>query len=239
MEFRVSEDFFALFPEAIIAVITARGVDNHTRQEEVESLSRLLASAQKSLGERLGSPLTEEPRIRCWREAYRAFGAKPKDNPSSIENLARRTVKGEPLRHINKIVDLYNFVSLSHFLPAGGEDLDRIQGDILLTRASEDEPKVRLLGESEERAPRPGEVIYKDELGAICRRWNWKESERTKLTEETTNAVLVLEAIPPVSREELEAAAAGLSRRLHESCGGDSTVILLDRHRSELDLEQR
>jgi DNA/RNA-binding domain of Phe-tRNA-synthetase-like protein len=98
---------------------------------------------------------------------------------------------------------------------------------------------VRLLGESEERASKPGEVIYKDELGAICRRWNWKEAERTKLTEDTTNVVLVIEAIPPISREELEAAAADLSLRVRESCGGESMVTLLDRHRPELDLEKR
>jgi DNA/RNA-binding domain of Phe-tRNA-synthetase-like protein len=238
MRFRISEDFFALFPDAILGVVAAWGVDNHTRPEDVDSLSRLLASAQKSLTDRLGENLTEEPRIRCWRDAYRAFGAKPKDNPSSIENLARRARKGELLRHINKIVDLYNVVSLSHFLPVGGEDLDRIQGDILLTRAAADERKVRLLGESEERAPKPGEVIYKDELGAICRRWNWKEAERTKLTEDTTNVVLVIEAIPPISREELEAATSDLSLRLRESCGGQSTVALLDPHRCELDLKR-
>jgi DNA/RNA-binding domain of Phe-tRNA-synthetase-like protein len=236
MRFHISEDFFALFPEAVIAVVAARGVDNHARPEELESVSRLLASAQRSLPDRLVGPLAEAPRIRCWREAYRAFGAKPKENPSSIENLARRTLKGEPLRHINKIVDLYNFVSLSHLLPAGGEDLDRIEGDILLTRASADEPKVKLLGEAEERAPRPGEVIYRDDVGAICRRWNWKEAERTKLTEETTNVVLVLEAIPPISRDELQAAAADLSRLLRESCGGESTVVLLDRSRPSTDI---
>lgn len=239
MNFRICDEFFALFPQAGIAVVTVRGIDNHARPEEIDSLSRLLASAQRALMARLESsstPLVEEPRIHCWREAYRAFGAKPKHHPSSIENLTRRTRKGERLRHINKVVDLYNVVSLSHFLPAGGEDLDRVQGDILLTRASQHESKVRLLGESEERAPKPGEVIYKDDLGAICRRWNWKEAERTKLTEGTTNAVLVLEAIPPISREELETASAELSRHLCESCGGESTVTVLDPGRPELDI---
>jgi DNA/RNA-binding domain of Phe-tRNA-synthetase-like protein len=233
MRFRIAEDFFALFPEAVIAVVIARGVENHTRPADVESLSGLLDAAQQSLLGRLQGPLTEEPRIRCWREAYRAFGAKPKDNPSSIENLARRSSKGQSLRPINKLVDLYNVISLSHFLPAGGEDLDRVRGDIVLTRASEDEPKVRLLGESDERAPKPGEVIYKDDVGAICRRWNWKEAERTKLTDETTNAVLVLEAIPPISREELEAAAGDLSLCIRESCDGGLVVTLLDHYRTE------
>ena len=115
----------------------------------------------------------------------------------------RRTLKGEPIRPILPLVDIYNAVSLEHLLPVGGEDLDSIEGDLRLTRASESEPPVRLLGEAEERAPKPGEVIYTDDRGAICRRWNWKEADRTKLTESTRTAVLVLEALPPMTEYEL------------------------------------
>ncbi|MGH9392398.1 MAG: B3/B4 domain-containing protein, partial [Vicinamibacteria bacterium] len=130
-------------------------------------------------------------------------------------------------------------VSLFHLLPAGGEDLDAIEGDVVLTRASAAEKPVKLLGESEERAPKPGEVIYKDDRGAICRRWNWKEADRTKLTEETANAILVLEAIPPIALEELEAAARALERLVLEHCGGDARVEILDRQRPEVDFEPR
>ena len=236
MRVSVAPELFELFPEARIALVVARGIDNSRRADETE----LLRSAQAGAAARLGSgPLTEHPRIHCWREAYRAFGAKPKDYPSSIENLARRALKGEPLRSINPLVDLYNVVSLTHLLPAGGEDLDAIEGDIVLTRASTDELKVKLLGEGEERAPKPGEVIYKDDRGAICRRWNWKEADRTKLTEKTANAILVLEAVPPISLEELEAAARELERLVLENCGGDARVELLDRQRPEVVFEAR
>jgi DNA/RNA-binding domain of Phe-tRNA-synthetase-like protein len=226
-----ASEFFELFPEARIALVLVRGIDNRPKEA---SLAALLEDAQAKAVARLqGGPLAEHPRIHCWREAYRAFGAKPKDYPSSIENLARRALKGEPLRSINPLVDLYNVVSLTHLLPAGGEDLDAIVGDIVLTRASADEPKVKLLGEGEERAPKPGEVIYKDGLGAICRRWNWKEAERTKLTEGTRNAVLVLEAIPPILVSELENAARELEGLVLEHCGGSARVELLDRQRPE------
>jgi DNA/RNA-binding domain of Phe-tRNA-synthetase-like protein len=137
------------------------------------------------------------------------------------------------------LVDLYNVVSLTHLLPAGGEDLDAIEGDVVLTRASASEPPVKLLGENEERAPKPGEVIYKDDRSAICRRWNWKEAERTKLTERTRNAILVLEALPPISLEELETAARDLERLVLERCGGDARVELLERQCPEVVFEPR
>ena len=238
MRVSVAPELFELFPEARIALVIVRGIDNRPR--ESKSLVPRLRDAQANAVARLqGSPLTEHPRIHCWREAYRAFGAKPKDYPSSIENLTRRALKGEPLRSINPLVDLYNVVSLTHLLPAGGEDLGAIEGDIVLTRASAAEPPVKLLGESEERAPKPGEVIYKDDRGAICRRWNWKEADRTKLTEETTNAILVLEAVPPISLEELEAAAGELERLVVEHCGGTAKVELLNRQRPEVLFEAR
>jgi DNA/RNA-binding domain of Phe-tRNA-synthetase-like protein len=236
MKLQATPEFFELFPQARIALVLARGMDNTRRSDEAD----LLRSAQAGAASRLGSvPLAEHPRILCWREAYRAFGAKPKDYPSSIENLARRALKVEPLRSINPLVDLYNVVSLTHLLPAGGEDLDAIEGDIVLTRASAAEPPVKLLGEGEERAPKPGEVIYKDGRSAICRRWNWKEADRTKLTEGTRNAILVLEGVPPISREELEAAARELESLVLSHCGGDARVEILDRQRPEVVFEPR
>jgi DNA/RNA-binding domain of Phe-tRNA-synthetase-like protein len=238
MNLRVTPEIFELFPEARIALVIVRGVDNRFR--EGAPLAALLREAQALAVTKLhGVPLAEHPRIRCWREAYRAFGARPKDYPSSIENLARRALKGEPLRSINPLVDLYNVVSLTHLLPAGGEDLDAVEGDILLTRASESEPSVKLLGEGEERAPKPGEVLYKDDRGPICRRWNWKEAERTKLTEETRNAILVLEAVPPIAFAELEAAARELERLVLQHCGGRAEVALLDGQRAEASFEAR
>ena len=67
-----------------------------------------------------GTNVTDHPHIHCWREAYRSFGAKPKKYLSSIENLVRRTLEGEPIRPILPLVDIYNAVSLEHLLPVGG-----------------------------------------------------------------------------------------------------------------------
>ena len=194
----------------MLGVIVARGVDNTGEPPGIPAGLRLEEARVRELF--AGQPVTEHPRIAVWREAYRKFGAKPKDHPSSIENLVRRVAKGHALPRINPLVDLYNTISLRYLLPAGGEDLDRTAGDVRLTVAGEAEASVRLLGEPEARPPYPGEVIYKDDLGALCRRWNWKEADRTKLTPETRQAILVLEGLPPVGVEEV-AAASGPWRR--------------------------
>ncbi len=224
---RLDREVFARFPEVVLGVVVARGIDN---SGDGAGLAGPLRHEEERVRASLaGTQITEHPQIAPWREAYRKFGAKPKEHPSSIENLARRVLKGWAVPHVNLLVDLYNTISLRHLVPVGGEDLDRVQGDVLLTVATDQEAPVHLLGEPEARPPKPGEVIYKDDLGTLCRRWNWKEAERTKLTAETRNAFLVIEGLPPVGRDLVGRAAEELGRLVREHCGGQVTVSLIDR----------
>jgi DNA/RNA-binding domain of Phe-tRNA-synthetase-like protein len=230
----LSAPFLALFPDALVGVAVVRGIDN--AGEDAELSSRLRA-AVAAIPERLGAaPLTEHPRVAVWREAYRRFGAKPKDHPSSIENLLRRASKGHAPSHINRVVDLYNAVSLESLLPAGAEDLATIDGDVELTLAGEAEPPVRLLGEPEARAPKAGEVIYRDRQGAICRRWNWKEADRTKITEATRDAIVVVEGLPPIARAEVEGALGLVADAVRDRFGGTASTAVLDAGRTSLEL---
>ena len=230
---RVTDDVFARFPEAVLGIVICHGIDNTGKKPgEDASILQQLRTEEARVRERFaGAQVSEHPHIAPWREAYRAFGAKPKDYPSSIENLVRRVLKGQAVPHVNTLVDAYNTVSLRWVVPAGGEDLETIRGDVLLTIAGPDEAPVVLLGEPEARAPKPGEVIYKDDLGAICRRWNWKEADRTKLTPATRHAFLVIEGLPPVDRGLVETATAELADLVRGSCGGSISTAWIDRER--------
>ncbi len=235
MRLRIADAMFDDFPELVLGVVILHDIDNSRDRPEI---TEALRQAEATLPERFGGmPVIEHPHIATWREAYRKFGAKPKDYPSSIENIARRVLNGAKIGHINNLVSLYNAVSLRHLLPVGGEDLDRISGDVVLTRAGEEEPAILLLGEKEVRAPRAGEVIYRDDVGAICRRWNWKEADRTKLTYETRNAFMVIEALPPVARDTVEAAIGELADLVKGYCGGTVSTALLDRDLREVALK--
>lgn len=234
MNLVITDSVFTDFPELILGVVRLHGIDNTHDSAEITGLLR---EAEAALPAKFGGvPVIEHPSIANWREAYRKFGAKPKDYPSSVENLTRRVLNGATIGHINNLVSIYNCISLRHILPVGGEDLDRIVGDVLLTRAGDDEPAVFLLGEKEARAPRAGEILYKDEVGAICRRWNWKEADRTKLTPATRNAFLVIEALPPVSREAVETAIGELAELVSRFCGGAVSTAFLDKDDRALQL---
>ena len=234
MKLLITDSIFDDFPELVLGVVILHNIDNSQDRAEV---SEMLRQAEAALPGKFGStPVIEHPYIATWREAYRKFGAKPKNYPSSVENLTRRVLNGATIGHINNLVSLYNTISLRHILPVGGEDLDKIVGDVLLIRASNNEPPVFLLGESEARPPHAGEIIYKDDAGAICRRWNWKEADRTKLTQETKNAFLVIEALVPVPRATVETAIRELADFVKQYCGGTVSTAFLDKDQREIKL---
>ena len=234
MRLVITDEIFNQFPRLVLGVVKLHNIDNS--QDRVE-ITEVLRQAEAALSASFGStPIIEHPHIAAWREAYRTFGAKPKDYPSSVENLARRVLNCAKLSHINKLVALYNSVSLRHVLPVGGEDLDKIVGDVLLTRAGHNEPAVVLFGDKEARAPRAGEIIYKDDVGAICRRWNWKEADRTKLTHATQNAFLVIETLPPVTQAAVEAAVRELAHLVKQYCGGAVSTAFLDKDNRQIEL---
>jgi DNA/RNA-binding domain of Phe-tRNA-synthetase-like protein len=230
--FQLADDFVDLFPDALIGLVMVSGINNKTSgAESAEILERQVAETAGRLPD---EDLAALPSIAPWRAAYAQFGVKPSKVRSSIENLLRSAKSGR-LRSINPLVDLYNSVSLAYQLPVGGEDLDQVEGDIVLTRAAGSEHFVPLGGTATEPPP-PGAVIYRDDAGVICSCWNWREADRTKLTEETNRAVLVIEAIPPVTREELELALTALGNRITAHLGGGHRILILDRENREAEL---
>ncbi|WP_427005551.1 hypothetical protein [Pseudarthrobacter sp. H2] len=72
--------------------------------------------------------------------------------------------------------------------------------------------------------PIPGEVVWCDDTGVTCRRWNWRQGRRTQLREDTTAALFILDALEPMTAEALGAAAEDLSAHLAR-LGPDVRVV--------------
>src|SRR3989339_865764 len=232
MKFKINKQMFEKFEGLNIGIIIAKNIINKGIPEDIINKIKENEIRKNYKTE----TLSEHPKINCWRKAYSIFGGEPKKNKSSIEALYRRILNGEELRHINKLVDAYNFISLKYMLPIGGEDIDKIEGDVELTFAKKNEPKTLLLGDKEQRSPHEGEVIYKDEISAICRRWNWREAERTKLTEETKNCILVIEGLSSTTKEGIEIITKELKELVSSICKGNLTYHILNKDKQEVEL---
>lgn len=190
-KFIVSNDFWDIFPDAQVNVIVATDINNTTK--DIEYLNGLLAEAVLEAGTFLNEPeFAQNEVIRNWRSAFAKIKTK-KGARSSIEALLKRVSQGREFKSINPLVDIYNSVSLTYAVPCGGEDIDKLDGDLVLGKAKGGEAFLPLGATTDEPAL-PEEMIYSDNSGAVCRSLNWREAQRTMLTEDTKNAVFVIES---------------------------------------------
>ena len=149
--------------------------------------------------------------LEAWRNAFRAFGANPKKTPCSVDALWKRVSKQGCLPSINPVVDLYNALSIRFGACFGGEDLDRYAGVPRLEIACGDEPFDTVSdGAPVIEHPEGGEVVWRDEQGVTCRRWNWRQCKRTAITTDSRNLWFVIDRLPPMPIAELQRAGQEL-----------------------------
>ena len=207
----VAADVFALRPDYRAMLVAVNGVVPSPSDDASDAL---LQAAQTAARKALNVSAVEQiPHVAQWREAYRAFGAKPQRTRNSLEALLRRAASGLP--RVNRLTDIYNAVSVLHQVPLGGEDLDRYRGAPRLVRATGTEPFDTVAGGADVvEHPEPGEVVWSDDTGVTCRRWNWRQARRTQLSDNTTAALFILDALEPVTDEALQSAADDLVAHL-------------------------
>lgn len=232
-KFTVESDFWELFPDAHFGVVLAKGIDNSG--ETPAEVKKMLAVANEE-SEKFTemAVFSENPAVAVWREAYSKFKTK-KGARSSIENLLKRVSKGKEVGSINPLVDLYNIISLTYGLPAGGEDSDHFAGDMRLTKATGGEAFIAI-GEDKDEPCLEGEIAYLDNDGAVCRCWNWRDGQRTMLTDDTKNAFLIVESCVAEQEVSVREATAKLSALVNEYFGISSAPIIIDREHPTLEL---
>ncbi|MCC6108935.1 MAG: B3/4 domain-containing protein [Denitrobacterium sp.] len=216
-KFIAEESFWDLFPEAAIGIVVANGMKStdEVPEADAQAIAGLLREANAAADQHLESnTISQNEVVAVWREAYRKFKTK-KGARCSVENLLKRVLKGNPVGSITPSVDIYNAISLKYALPVGGEDVDTFEGDVRLG-ITEGGDAFRPLGEDEDEPTLPGELCYRDDAGAICRCWNWRDGVRTALTDDSKNAFLIIECVDPARVDDLRAAIdefAGLIER--------------------------
>ena len=233
-KFIIEEPFWALFPDAKIGIVLCRDINNTIL--EADQYQEMLQMAEKEAKKYFVEPeFSNNTVVKVWREAFQQFKTK-KGARSSIEALLKRVNNGNSIGCINPLVDIYNSISLKYALPCGGEDIDTFVGDVRLTTAVGDEAFITL-GTDENAPPYEGEIVYKDDVGAICRCWNWRESVRTMLTEDTKDAFMCIELVDDSRVAVFELALKELANMVQINLGGTCEIKILDRGNKEIDID--
>jgi len=237
--FIIEQSFWDIFHECEIGVLLINDIDNTEegcekfRPDIIEFLEQSNKEARKYLTEPV---LSQNRVISVWRDAFSKFKTK-KGARSSIEALLKRIEKGNEVGVINPLVDIYNGVSLRFALPCGMEDVDTFKGDLRLTVTNGGDPFLAL-GDEEIDYTLPGEICYLDDEGAVCRCWNWRDGQRTMLTEDTKNAIAVIESVDPLRRKDLEAALDTLSTWIEKArIGKVNAKVIMDKNNNTLTIK--
>jgi DNA/RNA-binding domain of Phe-tRNA-synthetase-like protein len=174
-------------------------------------------------------------RIAAWREAYRSIGIKPTEFRPSVEALARRVLRGEPLPSISTLVDIGTLVTIQRLLPTGAHAIDHLTGDIELRFASGEET-FEPFGTDIVEHPAPGEIIFAEGNIVMTRRWTWRQAKHSLVVPETTAVEVNVDGLPPFTLRDVQAICEDVGVLLVKYCGGTTRFDVLTKDHPVMDL---
>lgn len=156
------------------------------------------------------------PEIQAWRRAFGRMGLKPTQYRCAAESLLRRSRTEGSLPAIHPLVDLCNAISIAFAIPVAAFDLARVSGDLEVRRATGCEVYETFSGEIEH--PEVGEVIFADSSGrAHARRWVHRQSGYSSVSQRTTQAFIVGEALHDTASQDIPRLTEALTRAVAET----------------------
>ncbi|WP_253724499.1 B3/4 domain-containing protein [Sporosarcina sp. HYO08] len=220
MNFEIDPKLFETLPNLKL------GINYYTKiivSESPQMLKGRLQLFQEQLFFELeDKPLTEFPGIQEWRSVWKSFGADPNRYRHSTEALMRRIKKQNYLSPFHSAVDLNNFFSLQHVIPAGIYDADKIIGDVHITVGGEEDGYEGLNGRFNSLH---NILLLKDDYSPFGS--PFVDSIRTAVTEETTEALHVFFLRPSMETEDALEMTTATGKMFTSISGGDVQSFVL------------
>lgn len=186
------------FNDLEIAILIIKDLNNFGKNSKLKNIIKIMTNFVKKTY--TVTPIKVYPNIISWNEAYNK--EKPPKYHTSVEALIDSILNKKEFPYNNKLVDIYNFVSLKHMIPIGGSDLDKIEKDISVRLATGKET-IKPPKKKTENC-KIGELIYKDSKKVLARRFQYSENQESVITEETTNAIIFMDFLPPMDKSEFQ-----------------------------------
>ncbi len=226
----MAPEVWARFSGLTIVVAVGQNLDPQHRPDAVSERWRAAWAAAGEAGRAYPNPQSH-PRVAPWREAFRAMRVPPREFPSSIEALLRRAMKGGEPFSVSPLVDFYNAVSLTHFVPVGGFDLDRLSGtaiELRITRAGDGYFPVDA-GKPLEVPP--GEIAYTNGPIVLTRHFVWRQGREGLIRPDTQNIFLVSEVLGVIGRTPALQVLDALQDGLRDFFAARVATFVLDQDR--------
>lgn len=219
MQLQLDDSLKTRIPGVTFGTVTIQGVSVRERDEIL--WSQIEALSQRQASEFVLNSLSEFGQIAAVRGLQKSFGFDPTRYRPSSEALLRRVLKGQGLHQINTAVDVNNLCSLEFLLPMCIYDLRNVQGQV---RVRVGEPGEEYPGIGRQVFQAASKVIIADDFGVMGS--TVSDSERTKVTTETTDILLAIYAPASMEPQVIQRYAALAGQRMVEFNGGRASDAL-------------
>jgi len=192
----ISEKVLSRFPSTAMGYVIAENVTNKTSNKLEETINFRLNSLNSL------QSLEQSEAIGKWRNVFVKMNTK-KGKISSIESLISMYLKDKKLPNINPVVNYYNSLSCFLGLPMGAYTIDNLpDGEIILREARKNEEFIPIGGKMLEKTSN-GEIIYSSGTTVICKLWNNKDADISKITLESKNILFIFDGADDEQKEKI------------------------------------
>lgn len=199
--------------------LTISGLDNHSPAPGFEPFFE--SEIQKLQTGLTAAVIREDAILQGYRQLHDAIGRSNQRFVAASENLLGQLLRNHRAPRVNRLVDLYNLVSMKTRLAFGAHDLAKTEGNIEL-RCTTGKERFMALGAPTPTVVGPGEYGYFDDSGEVICRMEVRQCERTKVEPATTECFFIIQGNPAVSPEALRAAGRDLVSLTTRFCGGQA-----------------
>ncbi len=246
MRYIVDMAIFGALPDYTRVVLVARQLDN--TQNEAASRHMLRKAAQTAGLIFENQAPVSHPHFAPWQQAYEAFGLLS-GGPSAGSGTAEEQRSGgegeqgipvRPRLHSGDtpLTDVLNAFALQNLLPVGGDDLDKISGNVWLRPARGNELFIPVGQPERPAAPAISEIVYVDDGPFVLRRhWHGPQGDTARITPQTRNALIYLDCLPPIDRAKAEQLAGKLARLVTGFFGAHVETYFLTREQPAIKLD--
>ncbi len=214
--FSIDKTMAEKYPSINIGIAVIKDVKIQKNNPDLSEIIQEFVRSQESLtNEIIGS----YPEIQSYRKIYKDMGIDWHSKRPSPEALLRRVALKKSLYEINTCVDAYNLIVMKHRVSIGAFDYDQLKFPTVLRFPVEGE-EILLLGDKEATKYKPTDLAYFDKAGGYNIYFNYRDAQRTAVTENTKNIVLNIDGIFDITREQVERSLKESIDIITKYCGG-------------------
>ncbi len=188
MKIEIDKEIVNAFPSVGFYVFGIKGINNTDQNESF--YANLKNHADNCLEHAKEEVYNLE--IDYWKKRYKDMALSRKKGRSSLESLYTRYKKNKFLPKINPLVDLYNAISLKNGVCIGAYDYDKLSNYLILRYAKHGEEMLPIGSDKPIVISSKG-VVYSDSKGIICSYWNYRDSVRTCVSEDSKNILIIID----------------------------------------------